>query len=381
MKKMLTLLLAMLLTLTALPALADGQKNVQKLPEEIADLFDVPAWEGYDVPYTSERPENLAYVWSEYGNCGLVLMTNGQLNVLCLIERNSKGDMRITARNYEALRGDDVPGFDTTPDQPNHSVVLEVYGDDYLLSFSKSSGQWRIVSLYDYANSYMAYISNSKISYIPGKATNGQPRMIFDDDKAQNVYGVYDNRFAAFSWHSFPESVSEARAKLSNPPDTPSDFYSPRTITLRANEQYDVYTAPGRSSYRAANGKAVMSTNDWVQIFGEEDGWLLVQYDVSADQMRFGYIDASALPRGTTVQALTWYDLPQQTIVHSVSVTDDPLASNTSLRRLNAGDQVQVLSDFGSWYYIETTDAYGNALRGFVPQNCIDMTGWTEWEK
>ena len=39
--------------------------------------------------------------------------------------------------------------------------------------------------------------------------------------------------------------------------------------------------------------------------------------------MRFGYNDSSALPRGTTVQRLNWYDLPLQTIKHNVSVTDE----------------------------------------------------------
>ena len=378
MKKMLSLILSLLTILLMLPALAESGANVQRLPDEIADLFDVPAWEGYDVPCTSENPDRLAYVWDEYGDCGLVLMTNGQVNVLCLIERSSKGEMRITGRNYYAIRGSWVPGFDTTPDQPNRSVTLDVYGDDYLLCFSKNSGEWRLAALYDYRNCYMAYISDSRIGYVPGTPTGGQPRMHFDDSQRKNVYGVYDNRFAAFSWHSFPTSVSEARSKLSNPPDTPSDFYSPRSITLRAGEQYDVFSAPGRSSYRAANGRAVMSTNDWVQIFGEEDGWLLVQYDLSADQMRFGYIDASALPRGTQVAALTWYDLPPQTLLCGVNVTDDPLESNAVLCHLNAGDHVEVLSTFGNWYYIETTDGAGRTLRGFVPSHCIDLTTWEE---
>ena len=377
MKKMLTLILALMLTMTMLPALAEATA-VQKLPDEIADLFDVPAWEGYHVPCTSKYPDRLAYVWDEYGDCGLVLMTNGKVNVLCLIERTSKGGMRIAGRNYYAVRGAYVPGFDTTPDQPNKSVTLDVFGDDYLLCISKASGEWRVAAVYDYAGGYMASIGSGKISYVPGTAIDSEPGMIFDDDRRQNVYGVYDNRFAAFSWHSFPTSVGEAREKLSSPPDIPSDFYSPARITLRANEQYDVFSAPGRSSYRPANGKAVMSTNDWVQVFGEEDGWLLVQYDISRGQMRFGYIDASALPRGTQVPRLTWYDLPPQTILRDVSVTDDPLESNASICRLKEGDLVKVLSSFDAWYYIEVTDAYGRTVRGFVPHNCIDLIRWDE---
>lgn len=378
MKKMLTQLLVLMLTLMMLPVMAEGGAVTPTLPDEIADLFDVPAWEGYHVPCTSMYPDRLAYVWDEYGDCGLVLMTNGKVNVLCLIERDSKGAMRITGRNYYAIRGEYVPCFDTTPDQPNKSVTMDVYGDDYLLCFSQNSGEWRIAALYDYRNSYMAYIGTGKISYIPGKATDGEPRMIFDDSQKRNVYGVYDNRFAAFSWHSFPTSVSEAREKLTNPPVIPSDFYSPARITLRANEQYDVFSAPGRDSYRPAGGKAVMSTNDWVQVFGEEDGWLLVQYDISADQMRFGYVDASALPGGKQVPRLSWYDLPPQTILRSVSITDDPLVSNASVCRLNEGDQVKVLSTFDNWYYIEATDGYGRTVRGFVPQSCIDLMTWDE---
>ena len=381
MKRMLSLMLAlltMLTTLTALPALAEEAAWKQQLPAEIADLFDVPAWEGYYVPYKTERPDGLAYVWVEYSGCGLVLMTNGKVNVLCLIERGDNGKLRITGRNYYAIRGDYVPGFDSTPIDGSRDCVLDVYGEDYLLCFTKKDGQWRITALYDYANSYMAYISDSRIRYIPGKATGGEPYMIFDDDAAKNVYGVYDNRFASFSWHSFPGSVAEARAKLSNPPRTPSDFYTPVKVTLRANEQYDVFSAPGRTSYRPANGKAVMSTNDWVQVFGVEDGWALVQYDISSGQMRFGYVDASVLPGGVQVPELTWYDLPQQTLLRDAAVTDDPLVSNGSIGRLSAGSSVRVLSSFGQWYYIETSDLYGKPLRGFVPMSCIDLQSWSE---
>jgi len=89
--------------------------------------------------------------------------------------------------------------------------------------------------------------------------------------------------------------------------------------------------------------------------------------------MRSGYIDASALPRDTEVQSLRWYDLPRQTIKYNTYVTDDPLASCNTICWLNAGDKVDVLAEFGGWYYIETTDSYGRLLRGFVPQSSIDI--------
>lgn len=377
-KTLLTLALTLMLTLLCAAALAEQPAVTNPLPGEIAELFDVPAWEGYVVPRTTKYPDRLAYIYLDYFDCGLVLQSNGSTNVLCLIERNSKGALRITARNYLAVRGDDVPGFDSTPVNGTKEVTLEVYGEDYSLSFRKINGQWRIKELRDYKNGFMASISADKIGIVQGEASGKFEGVPFDTTQMKYAYGVYDNRFAAFSWEDFPTTLAEARAKLTNPPVTPSDFYTPVTVTLRAGEKYDVFSAPGRDSYRAAGGKAEMSTNDWVQIFGEEDGWLLVQYDISRDQMRFGYIAASALPRNTEVQALHWYDLPLQTVNYAVGVTDDPLVSCNALRYLSQGDEVKVLADFDSWYYIETTDAYGSALRGFIPQGCIDLV---EWEK
>ena len=371
MKKMLTMLLALMMALTMLPAMADGEK--EKLPEEIAELFDVPAWEEYEVPYTTKYPDKLAYIWLEHSDFGLVLQRKEGLNVLCVIERDRKGEMRITIRNYTTIIGDYVPVFDSTPYQTPevNTVTLDIYGDSYYLMLVKIGGVWRVKQVQDYDAEMMAGVSSDRIVYYE-MYDNGD-FLDYDPEAGKTVYGTYDNRFAGFNIYAFPKTIAEAREKLTNPPVTPTDFYTPQVITLRAGEQYDVFAAPGRSSYRAANGKAVMSTNDWVQIFGEEDGWVLVQYDISRDKMRFGYIDASALPRDTEVQTLRWYDLPAQTIKYNVSVTDDPLVSGNIIHSLRAGDSVKVLSEFGNWYYIETTDNYGKLLRGFVPQSCIDI--------
>lgn len=372
MKKLLTMFLAMMLILTMTPAMAEKET----LPAEIADLFDVPAWEEYEVPYTTSKPDKLAYIWLEHSDCGMVYLRKENLGVLCLIERNKDGEMRITARNFRALRDDDyVPIFDSDPYETDaeRGVLIHVYGEDYVMLFLETQGQWRIVEIQDQKYAYMANISTNKIGYTPGEKADWYDGYAFDTMKREYAYGVYDNRFAAFNFSDFPKTIEEARAKLTNPPVTPTDFYTPETITLRAGEKYDVFSAPGRDSYRAANGKAVMSTNDWVQIFGEEDGWLLVQYDISRDRMRFGYIDASALPKNAQVQSLSWYDLPEQTLKYSVSVTDDPLASAASICTLNAGEKVRVLSSFDNWYYIEATDGYGRLLRGFVPMSCIDI--------
>ena len=248
--------------------------------------------------------------------------------------------------------------------------MFELFTGDYYIAIGKFDGEWRVKTVLNNKTSVLSFVANYRIGYSEGIEHEDYIELGRD---MKYVYGTYDNRFASFNIYDFPKTIEEARDKLTNPPITPTDFYTPQTITLRANEKYDVFSAPGRDSYRAANGKAVMSTNDWVQIFGEEDGWLLVQYDISADRMRFGYIDASALPKGAEVPSLIWFDLPQQTLKCGVNVTDDPLMSGAAICTLAAGDQVRVLSSFDNWYYIEASDGYGRLLRGFVPMRCIDI--------
>ena len=71
MKKLLLALLTTLLVLTCASALADT------LPDEIAELFDVPAWEGYEVPYSNEKSDRLAYIWLVHSDCGWGLQKKG----------------------------------------------------------------------------------------------------------------------------------------------------------------------------------------------------------------------------------------------------------------------------------------------------------------
>lgn len=382
MKKMLTLILALMLTLTMLPAMADGS-GPDPMPEEMAALFEVPAWDEYEV---MKGYNNVPmWIYSDSLDAGLVVMTNGSLEVVCLIESDKDGNLRITQRNYTLVTGTCKlmlgMGYGTTTQELaapwGDQWMFELYNvnDAYYIAIGKFDGEWRVKTVLNNNTNVLSFVAGYRIGYSEGIERGDYIEL---GRNMEYVYGTYDNRFAAFNLEDFPKTIEAAREKLTNPPVIPSDFYTPENITLRPREKYDVFAAPGRSSYRAANGKAEMSTNDWVQIFGEEDGWLLVQYDISRDQMRFGYIDASALPRNTEVQSLTWYDLPEQTLQYAASVTDDPLVSNNIIHSLRAGDKVKVLSSFGTWYYIETSNYYGERLRGFIPKSCIDLITWDD---
>ena len=381
MKKFLSMLLAAMLMLTMLPAMA--AEVINPMPDEIAALFDVPAWEDYHV-MTAFDGLHEAWIYDDYLDAGLAVMTNGSLEVVCLIEPDLEGNLRITQRNYTLVTAQcDLMvemGYGTTTQELaapwGEKWMFELHNaNGYYVAIGKFDGEWRVKTILNNATEVLSFVSSDRIGYSEGIEHEDYVEL---GRNMKYAYGTFDNRFAGFDITDFPKTYKEAREKLSNPPVTPTDFYTPVNLTLRAGEKYDVFAAPGRDSYRAANGKAVMSTNDWVQIFGEEDGWLLVQYDLSRDRMRFGYIDASALPRDTEVQTLRWYDLPEQSVKHDVHVTDDPLYSGVGIHDLKAGAHVKVLSSFGMWYYIETTNYYGETLRGFIPKTAIDLITWDD---
>ena len=367
MKKMILMMAALLLTLCAATALADT------VPAEIEALFDVQAWDGYEIARTNTEEERYACFLADEGviiggePVGLAIVRKGDHNVLCVLQKRG-GQWRITGRNHNAIPdGDVIPAlyFDLQDD------IDIVYGNDpvagiHTISLKYDGRKVRfggMVTAFAEDATIQAIVHEGSIDYVYCRDLAYQ--------RTQTVYGVYDTAFEAFNYRYFPRNAVEADALLTYAPVIPRNpgdpiaMPRPVELNLRTGEKYDVFSAPGRSSYRPAKGKAVMSTNDWVQIFGVEDGWVLVQYDISSGQMRFGYVDASVLPRNASVPALEWAEIPYR-VVSETWLTDDPLNSCKTLMQLGAGDEVTCLATMGDWLYVETTLS-GKAVRGFIP--------------
>lgn len=158
--------------------------------------------------------------------------------------------------------------------------------------------------------------------------------------------------------------------------DVPYGFPQPSQYAkLAAGKQYAVYSAPSDTSFRAANGKALLSTNDWVQVFFEEDGYLLVQYAISRHQYRIGYIKADAVSNLSEVAEIgSWANYPAE-VLRTSSLTDDPLNSCGAVMTLQQGQQVTYLGQLGlEWAFVETTTAQGKQIRGFVELSNLNVT-------
>lgn len=118
-----------------------------------------------------------------------------------------------------------------------------------------------------------------------------------------------------------------------------------------------------------AKGRARVSTNGWIQVFGAEGDWLLVQYAITPEHCRIGYIDKNALPQDAAVPALTLEAVPA-IVSYDVSVTDDPLMSQTPLTRLTENTSVTALASMGDWTYIEAGTARAASAGSSPPNAC-----------
>ena len=184
------------------------------------------------------------------------------------------------------------------------------------------------------------------------------------------VYGDLQTDLRYVSFATLPMSVAEAREKLNTAPENAvaGDFRA-QDVEFTGGRQYPVYLGPGEAYARSGNGEGQVSTNGWIQVFGAYDGYIMIQYGISAKQMRIGWIEAGALPEGTDVPLLTFASESQQ-IMQDCTLTDDPFGSHGAIAQMKAGTPVISLADFGEFFYIETT-VNGETVWGFVPADAI----------
>ena len=177
------------------------------------------------------------------------------------------------------------------------------------------------------------------------------------------------------------ENVVNAQITFSTEDDTPQSIYAPEipagTLSAEvfgfdAAQVYAVYSAPDIKSIRGAGGKSKVSTNDWVQVFGREGDWLMVQYDVNDKFYRIGYISAKAIPAGMSVPELNLGNTAVVTM-EDVKVTDDPLGNQGTLVEIPADSHVTCLGTMGEWSYIEGVKD-DKLFRGFVLSNVLSDT-------
>lgn len=155
-------------------------------------------------------------------------------------------------------------------------------------------------------------------------------------------------------------------------PSLPGGTLTADVVSFASKQTYAVYAAPDSKGIRGANGRARVSTNDWIQVFGTDGDWLLVQYAITDSHFRIGYIDKKALSEDAQISELCLTAIPA-VVNYDVVVTDDPLVSQSMLTKLTENTRVTAIGSLGDWTYIEGGEGKSR-YRGFVPTECLSGT-------
>ncbi len=133
--------------------------------------------------------------------------------------------------------------------------------------------------------------------------------------------------------------------------------------------KYPVYSGPGTTYHRAANGKASMASSESFGVLGKTGDWLMVIYGISQDRARVGYVRYSGDAYLEQIAAFTdELDLSHFENVftsRSLPLWDDPVNRANPLCTLKKNTEVIYLEDCGDLAYVEAT-VNGRRMRGFV---------------
>lgn len=145
-------------------------------------------------------------------------------------------------------------------------------------------------------------------------------------------------------------------------------------IEFAPNGLYAVYSGPGTGYVRGDMGKACVSTNGPITVYGIEDGYALIHYTTNDNHVRYGYIDAKYLPVQAQVEELAFQPNPVL-LYGNTHIADSPGQSDRITAVITSNRQSSFLAAFGIWSYIETTNDDGTPLRGFVIDEHLQYMG------
>ncbi len=382
------LIVTMLLALLSPAALAGhGQYHIDYTDEPPQSVLNHLAgkWPGYTL-------EDYCELDGESLNVGIALVERRGHRVLAMYRRKN-GEMTLWFDTDKAVpqgggeawidkTGDQVfkegYGWMHVPDNRGFAVTrYDLVGDTYnqMVVYRFQSGGFQLTDFYDLdVGGESAVVKDGEISYYAYGEGNYLGR----------VYGEVQTDMRYVSFKTLPKTLKEARKELTYAPD---DLPTGKILgsgggTLKAKEikftggrNYPVYLGPGEHYMRSGNGKGSVSTNDWIQVFGRYEDFIMIQYDISAERYRIGWIKASALPSGANVPDVNFFMLKERDyndVIKRCVLTDDPFNSQTPIATLEVGTPLcEIVHGMGGWSYVRVT-INGVDVCGFVPSDCMN---------
>lgn len=129
-----------------------------------------------------------------------------------------------------------------------------------------------------------------------------------------------------------------------------------------------VYSAPDINSFRTANGKACVSTNNDMYEAGYVAGWLLVRYGTNNGGTNVGYIPPKYIQGYKSHMGYPKFEYIPVTAADTIYVTNNPLLPGSYYATLDPEESFYILGKYTyhyDWWYIECT-VDGKPARGFI---------------
>ena len=360
MKKLVCILLCLLLPFAALGEAYIVEDHLELAGETLEDSIELSTPAGYYVFAVSTKDgihHTLSWhLWTREG----VRKIGSAASIL------PQGSGLVRIRQHDASTGYYGPegsGIQLYPDDMGFTVYrIDPEHEEYWMQsidIHYLSGQFQAVRWEDrQASGQIAYVRDGRLHYYDTYT-----------DRQLGSVPLYTAFSIKGSFRRLPKTLKDAQAEYTAPPELPAGTLSAQAIRFEKNKVYPVYQGPGESYGQAGGGKAKVSTNDWIQVFGKENGWILIQYDITSTHMRMGWIPASALPAKARVDDLRWEPQALVTVLPT-DLTDDPLFSAAPVISLPTGCALTRLAILGEWAYVEYDGAL--KLRGFVPQAMVE---------
>lgn len=344
MKRFLCLLLCLLLAASCASANSWGARGWT------INAFDGGPWVDYNV---------LTDSYSKSSDYAQVIATSRYHNELVCLRKAKKG-CEVLSASTTALY------------QPGHEYAkkakLERHSDGFTLSYPDG---WYRFRWYETLGDYILESAHrQRGDYSVELQDNGQ--YLFDNGILQVLWDAYYLPLSQFNVTLFPavEDVARLNHLYEVLGDGGALLSHPASEEMKAGKgSAPVYSAPTTDSWRASKGKASVSLKhpEDVLILGGEDGWTLIEYEVSMRTSRVGYVQEKYIP--CPVES-SFVRVPMDVVApgDGTFLTDDPYVSQYAQIDVLSGATVTALCAADPYYaYVELESPRDGLARGFMP--------------
>ena len=260
----------------------------------------------------------------------------------------------------------------------------EVHGDGFKL-YADGNGEWLEALSYDYFPLTRFVRTDEKFTWKTVREEGKQYLIENYPDGRERKWEI--QRFDASGEIHIPEGesggfylpVKIGDLVLANHPMDTIVMLHAEKGKFSKNKRYDVYQGPGAEYGRSGGGKGVVSTNGAINCYGTHNGWLLIEYEISKNKHRYGWISLNALP-SSQANAYDRLNFSKDkmsmhicgVLTQDAVLTDDPFYSKNAVKQLPAGTSVFMLMRDKDFLLVEGFLGKERFM-GFVPAAAVDM--------